>query len=320
MPPRRPAPVPRRAIQRCRLPPALQAPASVGFQHVTLLLHGRHDGRCNAINPVLSPPCGCKWPRPVNTDRRLLERIGRLSLPSGAETLKQDETSQRNGASVTNGYDYIIVGAGSPAACSPTGSPRITARPCCCSKPGRRTGIPIFRSRLAWDGCTTRRCSIGATRPSPSPTSTTAGSRRCAARCLAVRRRSTSWPIRAATAATTIAGRRRARGLVLCRRVALLQSRGDLGKRRGHLARRRGAARHAIRQDARSDLRRLARGREAVRLSLHRGLQRQAAGRFRPRPIHHPRRAALVDGARLSAAAEGRHNLTVETGARRRGS
>ncbi len=38
-----------------------------------------------------------------------------------------------------------------------------------------------------------------------------------------------------------------------------------------------------------------------IRLSAHRGLQRQTAGRFRPWPIHHPRRAPLVDGARLSA-------------------
>ena len=59
------------------------------------------------------------------------------------------------------------------------------------------------------------------------------------------------------------------------------------------------------RQDARLDLRRLARSRKAVRLSLDRGLQRQAAGRFRPRPIHHPERPPFVDGARLSAAGQG---------------
>ena len=49
-----------------------------------------------------------------------------------------------------------------------------------------------------------------------------------------------------------------------------------------------GPGRHRIRQDPRSALRRLARGRQGRRLPSDRRLQRQGAGRLRPRPIHHP--------------------------------
>ena len=81
----------------------------------------------------------------------------------------------------------------------------------CSSKPAAAIGIPTSISRSAWAACTTRPCSTGATRPIPNPISTIAASRRCAARSWAARRRSMSWPIPAAIAATTIAGRRKAR-------------------------------------------------------------------------------------------------------------
>ncbi len=80
---------------------------------------------------------------------------------------------------------------------------------CCCWRLAAPTGTPTSRSRSEWAGCTTRPCSTGATRPSPSPISTAARSRRCVARSWAARRRSTSWPTPVATAATTTAGRRR---------------------------------------------------------------------------------------------------------------
>ena len=49
-------------------------------------------------------------------------------------------------------------------------------------------------------------------------------------------------------------------------------------------------------------LRRLARGRQGRGLPGDRRLQRRAAGRLRPRPIHHPRRLPLVGRHRLSQA------------------
>ncbi len=91
-------------------------------------------------------------------------------------------------------------------------------------------------------------------------------------------------------------------GMVLCRRAALFPARRDLGGRRRSVARRRRPARHPICEDARHAVRGLARGRQGRRHSGDAGLQRRDAGRLRPRAIHHPRWAALVLGARLSAA------------------
>ena len=88
--------------------------------------------------------------------------------------------------------------------------------------------------------------------------------------------------------------------LVLCRRAALFPALRDLRERRRHLARRLGPARHRIRADARPALRSLARSRQGLRLSADLGLQRQAAGRLWPRPVHHPQRLALVVGQRVS--------------------
>ena len=90
--------------------------------------------------------------------------------------------------------------------------------------------------------------------------------------------------------------------LVLCRRAALLQALRELAGWRESVARRFGAGRHRIRAHARSGLRRLARSGESRGLSRDRRLQRQAAGRFRARPIHHPRRLSLLGGDRLSQA------------------
>ena len=71
--------------------------------------------------------------------------------------------------------------------------------------------------------------------------------------------------------------------LVLCGRAALLQARRNLGGRREHMARRRGPARHRIRQDARSAVRRLDRGRQGGRLSArptdYNGKQQEGFGR-----------------------------------------
>ena len=55
-------------------------------------------------------------------------------------------------------------------------------------------------------------------------------------------------------------------------------------------------------QDARPAFSRLDRGRQGGRLPANRRLQRPAAGRLWPRPVHDPRRPALVGRARLSAA------------------
>ena len=113
---------------------------------------------------------------------------------------------------------------------------------------------------------------------------------------------------------------RRAR-LVLCRCAAVFQARRNLGGWRESLPRRLGAARHPVRQDARSAVRCLDGRRQGARPAHDRGLQRRNAGRHRPRPIHHPRRTAFVVGARLSAAGpqpgqpHRRHRRACDTGA-----
>ena len=77
------------------------------------------------------------------------------------------------------------------------------------------------------------------------------------------------------------------------------------GGRREHLARRRRAARHRVRQDQGSALRRLDRGRQGGRLSRQPGLQRQDAGRLRPQPVHHSQRPPLILRHCLSQAGAG---------------
>ncbi len=77
-----------------------------------------------------------------------------------------------------------------------------------------------------------------------------------------------------------------------------------LGGRRESVARRSGAGRHANSQ--RRATRSTTPGSKPPRrrASRHRRLQRQAAGRLRARPIHHPRRLSLLGRDRLSQTGE----------------
>ena len=104
--------------------------------------------------------------------------------------------------------------------------------------------------------------------------------------------------------------------LVLCGRAAVLPARRDLGRRREHLARRLGPARHRIRQDARSAVRGLAGGRPGDR-AFRRRPTTTASSRKVSAAASTPsataaarRRRAPICGRRRT-----RGNLTVETGA-----
>ena len=153
------------------------------------------------------------------------------------------------------------------------------------------------------------------TEPEPEPR-TAAASRRCAARCWAARPRSTSWPIRAAIAAITTAGRRRARAAGPTPTCCPISSAPKPGRTATILARRLGPARHRIRQDRRPAVRRLARSRPrppAIRSTDdYNGKQQEGFGRGQ---------YTIRDGRRSSSAraylrpARKRANLTVETGA-----
>ena len=86
----------------------------------------------------------------------------------------------------------------------------------------------------------------GIWKPSPSPISTTAASRRCAARFWAARRSDQRDGLHARPSARLRPlGKERRDRLVLCRRAALFQTLRELGRRREHLARRHRPARDA---------------------------------------------------------------------------
>ena len=228
----------------------------------------------------------------------------RLSLrDSGGETLKQDETSQRSGAGVKSGYDYIIVGAGSAGRVLANRLTEDSGATVLLLEAGPPDRHPYISIPLGMGRMHEKAMFDWGYEPSRANLSY-AASRRCAARCSADRRRSTSWPTRAATAATTIAGRRRAHAAGPMPTCCLLQSRGDLENGADTWRGGEGPLGTAIRQDARSVFDAWLEA-ASSRLSLHRGLQRQAAGRFWPRPIHYPRRAALSTSRAICAPREG---------------
>ena len=86
-------------------------------------------------------------------------------------------------------------------------------RTSCSSKPAAAIGILTSTSHSAWVACMITACLTGGIRPIRNPISIIVASRRCVARYWAARLRSMLWPTRAAIAAITTAGRKRARAV-----------------------------------------------------------------------------------------------------------
>ena len=234
--------------------------------------------------------------------------------------LSNYETSQRSGAGVNNGYDYIIVGAGSAGCVLANRLTEDDGATVLLLEAGRQGQHPYISIPLGSARCTTQAMFDWGYDTEPEPN---LNNRRIEAMRGKVLGGSSSINVMAFTRGNRADydrwAQKGALRLVLCRRAALLQARRDLGE----TARTPGAA--ATGRSAPNARRRPIRsstpGSKPAKQSGYpftedyNGKQQEGFGRGQY-TIRDGRRSSTV--ARLSAARHEAANLTVETGALRR--
>ena len=202
-------------------------------------------------------------------------------------------------------YDYIIVGAGSAGCVLANRLSEDKGKRVLLLEAGGWDRDPWIKIPLGWPRLCSSASTTGCTSPKPKPRPAAAASNAPAAASSAARRRSTPWPMCAATAAITTAGRHRASPRGPTRTCCRISGTGILEGRFELLSRRRRPADDADDAVFRSADRRVCRVRTGRRLQDHARLQRRPAGRFWRLADDGARRPPLQRRRRLSAAGAG---------------
>ena len=238
--------------------------------------------------------------------------IFRERVVIGAPRLSRDTTACAGGSSgrhdmehVNKGYDYVIVGArlgrlraGQPAERGRRGDA------CCCSKPAGATRHPFIHIPLGMGKMHEHDMFDWGYHTEPEPN---LNGRRIEAMRGKVLGGSSSINVMAYTRGHRGDydrwAQKGARGWSYADVLPYFKRCETWEGGENRVARRRRAGRHRIRQDrATRSTTPGSRPAKAAGIPRDRRLQRQAAGRLRPRPIHHPRRLPLVGRDRLSQA------------------